>query len=108
MKALKIFFVLEPPLIVPFSFGVDTVNQGSFAQLVCVVMNGDEPISITWSLKGDVISSDTDLTTTMLGTRTSMLTIGSVSHRHTGTYTCRASNPAGSVTHSANLKVNGN
>lgn len=71
-------------------------------------MKGDEPITINWSLKGDVISSDPELSTTMLGTRTSMLTISSVSHRHIGTYTCRATNPAGSVTHSANLNVNGN
>ena len=70
-------------------------------------MKGDEPISINWSLKGDVISSDPQISTTMLGTRTSMLTISSVSHRHIGTYTCRATNPGGSVTHTATLNVNG-
>lgn len=86
---------------------MNSVNQGSFAQLVCVVTTGDEPITLSWSLKGDIISSDPDISTTMLGTRTSMLTIASVSHLHIGTYTCRASNPGGSVTHSANLLVNG-
>ena len=101
------FIFLEPPQIVPFSFGVETVDQGNFAQLVCVVMKGDEPITINWSLKGDVISSDPQMSTTMLGTRTSMLTISSVSHRHIGTYTCRATNPGGSVTHTATLNVNG-
>lgn len=87
---------------------MDTVDQGKFAQLICVVMSGDEPITINWSLKGDVISSDPDLTTTMLGTRTSMLTISSVNYQHIGIYTCRASNPAGSVTYATSLKVNGN
>ena len=108
-KALQISFLscLEPPQIVPFNFGVDTVDQGKFAQLLCTVMSGDEPITLKWSLQGDEITSDPTLSTTMLGTRTSMLTIASVNYRHIGTYTCRATNPAGSVTHSANLKVNG-
>ena len=83
------------------------MNQGEFAQLICVIRRGDEPLSLTWSLKGDVISSDPDLSTTMLGRRTSVLTIASVGYRHIGTYTCRASNPAGSRTYSADLKVNG-
>ena len=102
------FFILDAPEIIPFSFGANTVNQGDFAQLVCIVNRGDEPITITWSLKGDVVSSDPDLRTALLGRRTSMLTIASVNYRHSGTYTCRASNDAGSVTHSAELVVNGN
>lgn len=102
-----VFSFLEPPEIVPFSFGAETVNEGEFAQLICVVRTGDEPLTLNWNLKGDIISSDTVLSTTMLGTRTSMLTISSVSYRHSGTYTCRATNPAGSVSYSAELKVNG-
>ena len=92
----------------PFSFGAESLNQGEFAQLVCVVRKGDEPIALTWNLKGDVISSDPDLSTTMLGRRTSMLTVSSVNHRHNGVYTCRASNLAGTVSFSADLVVNGN
>ena len=84
------------------------MNEGDYAQIMCVVNRGDEPVSITWSLKGDVVSSDPDLKTTQLGRRTSMLTISSVNYRHSGTYTCRASNQAGSITHSADLVVNGN
>ena len=83
------------------------MNQGEFAQLICVVRKGDEPITLNWSLKGDIISSDPDLSTTMLGRRTSMLTIAVISYRHMGTYTCRATNPAGTVTYSAELRVNG-
>ena len=108
MFPFKTFLYSEPPVIVPFSFGVNTINEGQFSQLVCVVTSGDEPIQITWSLKGDVVSSDPDLSTTMLGKRTSMLTISSVSYRHIGEYTCRAENPAGVSTHSTSLKVNGN
>ena len=96
----------EKPAIVPFSFGSDTIDQGRFAQLTCVISHGDRPLSITWSLKGDIVSDDT-MTTTMLGTQASMLVIQSVDYQHSGTYTCRAENPAGITTHSAELKVNG-
>ena len=101
------YFSVKPD-IVPFSFGREVVNQGEFAQLTCVVSRGDRPLSITWSLKGDVINSDPTLTTTMLGTQTSILMISSVDYTHIGVYTCRAENPAGITTHSAELKVNGN
>ena len=97
----------EPPHIVPFSFGDQPVNQGESAQLMCAVNKGDRPLSITWSLKGDIISSDPVLTTTMLGTQTSILMISSVDYQHSGVYTCRAENPAGITSHSAALKVNG-
>ena len=98
----------EKPDIVPFSFGRETIDQGKFAQLTCVVSSGDRPLSITWSLKGDIVSSDDTMTTTMLGTQASMLVIQSVDYQHSGVYTCRAENPAGITTHSAELKVNGN
>ena len=98
----------EKPDIVPFSFGRETIDQGKFAQLTCVVSSGDRPLSITWSLKGDIVSSDDTMTTTMLGTQASMLVIQSVDYQHSGVYTCRAENPAGITTYSAELKVNGN
>jgi hypothetical protein len=77
------------------------------AQLTCLVRKGDEPVKISWSLKGDVISSEPSITTTMLGTRMSVLMISSVGYRHSGTYTCTASNNAGSQSLSAVLRVNG-
>ena len=40
-------------------------------------------------------SSDPSITTTMIGTRTSMLMINNVGYRHSGAYSCRASNHAG-------------
>ena len=106
--ALNYVLFTELPEIIPFSFGKDVVNQGEFAQLTCVVSKGDKPLTITWSLKGDIINSDPTLSTTMLGTQASMLVITSVDYSHVGVYTCRAENPAGVTSHSAELKVNGN
>ena len=74
---------------------------------MCVIRKGDKPLSITWSLKGDIISSDPVLTTTMIGTQTSLLSISSVDYQHSGVYTCRAENPAGITSYSAELLVNG-
>ena len=97
----------ESPQIVPFNFGSDAVNEGDRAQLICFVQKGDEPLRISWFLKGAVVSSDPSVTTTMIGTRTSMLMISNVGYRHSGTYTCKASNEAGTENFSAALKVNG-
>ena len=97
----------EPPQIAPFSFASESVDEGSFAQITCSITKGDEPLKISWHLHGDVVSSEPGTTTTMIGSRTSLLLINSVGYRHSGLYTCRASNPAGSTTHAAELKVNG-
>ena len=89
------------------SFGKDIVNEGDFGQLVCTVLRGDPPFSFQWSLQGDVVHTEPGLTTSQIGSRTSMLMINSVGHRHSGQYTCTVSNLAGSESKSAKLKVNG-
>ncbi len=83
------------------------MNEGEYAQVTCSISKGDEPLKISWSLKGDVISSEPSLTTTMIGTRTSILIISSVGYRHSGHYTCHASNKAGSAKYTTELLVNG-
>lgn len=100
-------FIIEPPEILPISFGKDVVNEGDFGQLVCTVIRGDEPLSFTWSLQGAVVSSEPGLITSQLGSRTSILMINSVGHRHSGMYTCNVSNLAGTLASTAELKVNG-
>ena len=107
LGGLEHSFFSEPPHIVPFSFGREVVDEGDFAQVTCSINKGDEPLTITWSLKGDIISSGPSLTTSMIGTRTSILIINSVGYRHSGIYTCHASNKAGSTTHATELRVNG-
>ena len=100
-------YLIEPPELLPLTFGKETMNEGDFAQVVCIVSNGDEPLTLSWSLHGAIISSEPSISTTLLGTRTSMLTIQSVGYRHSGDYTCSATNQAGSRSSSATLKVNG-
>ena len=89
------------------SFGKDVVNEGTFGTLLCVVLNGDAPFTFTWSMQGEVVHTEPGLTTNQIGGRTSMLTINSIGHRHSGHYTCTVSNKAGQVSESTELKVNG-
>ena len=89
------------------SFGKEIVDEGSHGMLFCSVVNGDAPFSFSWSLHGDIVHTEPGLTTNQIGGRASMLTIDSVGHRHSGTYTCTVSNIAGQVSESTELKVNG-
>jgi hypothetical protein len=93
--------------MVPLTFGRDIFNEGTFAQAACIITDGDEPLAIQWSFHGHNISSDQGITTANIGSRTSILSIGSVSHNHRGNYTCRASNLAGDRSYMTELKVNG-
>ena len=83
------------------------MDEGEFAQVICIVSKGDEPLRLRWSMQGETISPGPTISTTLLGTRTTMLTIQSVGYRHSGEYTCIASNEAGSVSSSTQLRVNG-
>ena len=84
------------------------MNEGAFAQVSCIVTQGDQPLSISWSFHGSNITSDLGIITTPIGQQGSMLMISSVGHKHRGTYTCKASNEAGVRTESVELNVNGN
>lgn len=97
----------EPPVLTPMSFGQEVVNEGDYGQLFCSIIRGDPPFSFTWSLQGDTVHTEPGLTTNQIGGRTSMLTISSVGHRHSGRYTCTVKNNAGITTESTELKVNG-
>jgi hypothetical protein len=91
----------------PLSFGAEILNEGAFGQVSCIVAEGDEPLSISWSFHGSDITTDLGIITSQVGTRMTMLIIHSVGHRHRGNYTCIAQNPAGMVSQTVELKVNG-
>jgi len=103
------YFSQVPPKVYPFHFPADSLNAGESLQLQCSLASGDVPIQITWSFHG----SDTATTTQegvsimKLGSKSSVLMVDSLKSSHSGNYTCRASNSAGTDEYSATLVVNG-
>ncbi|XP_045126203.1 Down syndrome cell adhesion molecule-like protein Dscam2 isoform X41 [Portunus trituberculatus] len=93
-----------PPEIVPFKFPENAGRDGAFAQVVCVVAAGDAPLNISWHYNG-VSDLPMGTNTQLIGDRTSILTIPSVSWLHSGDYDCLAQNGAGKVSFAAELSV---
>lgn len=69
--------------------------------------SGDLPIEFRWLFNGRPVSEVAGITTAKMGKRNSVLTIDSVTDRHVGNFTCRASNIATTVNYTAELIVNG-
>ena len=100
------FYLSEPPMISPFSFDSE-IESGRDAQLVCYVPQGDAPLTITWYFHGRDVSHVMGVNTMKVGARSSILSITSATHGHSGVYTCVAANKAGEKRHSASLVVHG-
>ena len=83
------------------------MSEGDFAQVSCIVRQGDQPLTISWSFHGTNITSDLGITTVPMGLKGSSLMIPSVGHKHRGSYTCKAVNAAGVRTETVKLNVNG-
>lgn len=100
------------PVIVPFDFGDETVNEQESVSAMCSVNKGDLPIKIYWSLENgegfrtNLSSSDT-IVVAQTGNKLSVINIESVKAHHRGNYTCFARNRAGIAQHSAFLSVYG-
>lgn len=101
------------PQILPFNFGDEEVNLDELISATCAVSKGDQPIKIWWSLSETDPKEYRNLTTndgvviTKTSQKVSVLTIEQVQARHTGNYSCFASNRAGTVQHSSYLAING-
>ncbi|GAB6030519.1 hypothetical protein CHUAL_007381 [Chamberlinius hualienensis] len=98
--------IAVPPKITPFSFQDQLIREGMRARLQCVVSDGDLPIRLTWLKDGHPISPDIGVSVRDLDEFSSILTIGKITPKNNGNYTCMVSNSAGSTTHTANLFVN--
>ncbi|XP_060838245.1 cell adhesion molecule Dscam2 isoform X16 [Rhopalosiphum padi] len=96
--------VMVLPHIVPFSVD-EKVRSGDSIQLNCHVSKGDKPLELNWLFNDDELSSELSVTTTKLGSSSSVLTISTLSAAHTGKYTCIASNQIGSYNYSTFINV---
>ncbi|GAB6021010.1 Down syndrome cell adhesion molecule-like protein 1 [Chamberlinius hualienensis] len=99
--------ILVAPKIVPFEFQDELLREGMRARLQCVISEGDLPINVEWLKDGNKIPNELGILIKTLDEFSSILTIHSITPKHNGKYTCVASNDAATVTHSAQLSVNG-
>ena len=89
------------------------MNLDEAVAATCIIMKGDSPISIWWTLRDDFDNYERNLSTndgvviTRNNQKVSLLTIEAVKARHRGNYTCYAQNKAGITQFSAFLAVNG-
>lgn len=91
----------------PFAFDKGPARSGQDMTLTCTVSDGDLPLDIKWLLNDRPVDSYSNINSAKFGKRNMVLSIESVSAEHSGNYTCEASNIAGTVSYSTNLKVYG-
>lgn len=96
-----------PPHIIPFDFGTDALNAGDYTSIYCTINKGDNPIYIEWFLNGKPIPNDHGININRYDAKVSNLNLNSVQAEHSGKYTCKATNWAGSAYYTAILSVNG-
>lgn len=96
-----------PPHISPFDFGTDAKNAGDSISVLCTVDKGDHPILMDWYLDGRPPYDVNGISVSQFGRKGSILNIESIKAEHSGKYTCKATNSAGSAYYAARLAVNG-
>lgn len=85
----------------------EAVFYGESTQVMCHIPKGDTPLSIVWSFHGHRLKTNDAVTITKVGDRSSILAIPAATEKHSGNYTCTASNIVASVNHTAVLNVQG-
>ncbi|KAJ0182203.1 hypothetical protein K1T71_001572 [Dendrolimus kikuchii] len=96
-------FVRNPPKIAGFSFPTDLV-EGSSVQVLCGITSGDKPVYFSWLKDSQHIPSSLQVQEKSLD-EFSFLIFSHVTSKHSGEYTCVASNSAAEVNHTARLAV---
>ncbi|XP_037298795.1 Down syndrome cell adhesion molecule-like protein Dscam2 [Manduca sexta] len=96
-------FVRNPPKIAGFTFPGDLV-EGSSIQVLCGITSGDKPVYFSWLKDGLHIPSSLQVQEKALD-EFSFLIFSHVTSKHSGDYTCVASNSAAEVNHTARLAV---
>lgn len=99
---------IVPPHIMPFDFGEDSFNSGDNTAVNCMIVKGDLPLQIHWTLNGEpIVNEANSMHVVRLSPRLSSLSIEGINGAHRGTFRCIASNLAGRAEASSDLKVNG-
>lgn len=75
---------------------------------VCGVSSGDPPLVVSWLKEGQPLTPALGVNVSALDPYSSLLSISSLDQRHSGDFTCVASNPAAEVRYTAKLQVKGN
>ncbi|KAK9876828.1 hypothetical protein WA026_015065 [Henosepilachna vigintioctopunctata] len=96
--------VIVPPIIEPFSFQ-DGLSEGKRTRTVCGVSSGDPPLVVSWLKDGQPLTPSLGVNVSALDPYSSLLSISSLDSRHSGDFTCVASNPAAEVRYTAKLQV---
>lgn len=95
-----------PPEIMPFHFS-SNLKEGGKTNIVCSVTSGDLPITFAWRKDGKPLPHDPDVYEHVMD-MVSTLRINNLAAKHSGHYTCIATNPASSANFTAKLIVKGN
>lgn len=95
----------EPPEIAPFHFP-SNLQEGMRAQVSCSIISGDFPITITWRKDGGPLPQEADVQEQQ-HQFVSNLMFSDLAARHSGHYTCIASNAAAVANYTAKLIVRG-
>ena len=107
MKAEIPCCVVVPPQISPFDFGDETINSGDMVVVNCMILKGDLPLTIHWTLENHPVDEVSGITVSNSNKRISQLMIDAVDAHHAGSYACHVTNTVGSDSYSAELKING-
>ena len=91
----------------PFVFEDGPASSGQDISIQCMTPEGDLPLEIYWFLNNKSVVEYSGITTARVGKRNMVLNIESVAAEHSGNFSCIASNKAGSVSYTTDLKVNG-
>lgn len=74
---------------------------------MCHIPKGDMPLELVWFFNGRPLLKSHAVIVTKMGVRSSILAISAATEKHSGNYTCTASNTVASTNHTATLNVQG-
>ncbi|KAH7975126.1 hypothetical protein HPB49_024198 [Dermacentor silvarum] len=103
-SATSQLLVTDIPKLVPFSFPKEQ-QIGAAVAVTCIASRGTQPLLLTWLKNGLPINPRGNAAPKMLSASISALTIDRVDADDVANYTCRATNAAGSDSHTAELVV---